>query len=437
MSQSLFKPTLPPSLDLHVQVGGTEIIVKSFTVVSGSYGSVGHARFETSQKLLSDFKIDLLEISQSAPLVSVQIFAETPTTPHTKIFDGDLLNTNWDMDRDEVVVHARDHAGVFVDQHRILARDAGALTGALGPLSPGQQLTPAGIATMNRTVAQVVTDIAQQFGYTPVINGGTANTPAGAAYGSSDRAYMTIPQNLWSILNTLAKDTGNEVYTTPDRKLVFGPPGVGLPTVNLSWGTGADVRLPNLVPCAQLVFRHQPRRNSTFRVLVISYDPATAQVTEGSATVIGPDLATSAVPAGTYSGAQAGVADKALADDAQTSGYGSHNNLSHVQLYTFHWDGLTAADCNARAAAIAADITKRLVLLSCTIDGYPTLTPTQKLSVTGNRLNPFFSGNTWFVSGFQHEFSMPGPGHHRGWSGFRTQIQALDLPNNALSGTVR
>lgn len=441
-----FRPTLPPpGIDFHVQVANITIPVNSAEVTSGSYGSVGHARFSTSQTLLSASNIDLMALASSSTIVSVDVYAETPTVPHTKIFGGDLLATEWGFDQDMVHVHARDHAGVFVDQKRILARDAKAVTAALTPLSPGQQLNPNGVATMNRSVSQVVTDIANEFGYTPVINmEGGSNVMAGALYGG-DHTYMTIPQNLWSILNTLARDTGNEVYTTPDRKLVFGMPGAGLSAIQLMWNMNPGTlpttwQSPTLqtvaLPCANLQITHNPRRNSSFRVLVTSYDPGKAQITLGRATAIGSDLATSSLPEGVSVGAAAQAADNQLLADAKAKNQGiSAGNLSHIQLYTFHWDGLTSDDANARAAAIAADIQKRLLLLRCTIDGLPTLTPTQPLTLQGP-ISSTFLGNVWYVSGFQHKFELPHAGGHRGWSGYTTEIQALDLPSVSLAQTL-
>jgi hypothetical protein len=433
-------PTLPPAPDLHVSIGSvSHFPMTAFDVTSGSYGSVGHAAAHTTRKMLDAQGIDLVQIASGGTQVPFLVYAETETIKHTQIFDGDVLSVEWDMDTDMVVVHARDHAGVFVDQKRILARDAQALTKALTPLSPGQLLTPTGVSTMNRTVSQVVTDIASEFGYKPVINMGQGtDVLTGALYGSSDHTYMTIPQNLWSILQTLARDSGNEIYTTPDRKLVFGEPGAGLPTLHVSWNQQlTDDQLLTNYPIARLQITHNPRRNATFRVLVTSYDPTRAQVTLGRATVIGDNLATSLTPAGTYTGSQALGVDNQLLSDAQTKGQGSASDLSHTQLYTFHWDGLSTDDANARAAAIAADISKRLLLAKFVMDGLPTITPTQRVQISGN-LPPAFSGNTWYVSGFMHKFAMPQERQQTGFgTGYVTEVQCLDLPTAALAATTR
>jgi hypothetical protein len=429
--------TTPTDVKIELHIGDQLIPISSFEVTSGSYGSVGHARAVTSRAMLEGLQIDLLALASSSTIVPFNVYAEAGSVALMKIFDGDLLSSEWEFDSDAVVIHARDHAGVFVDQKRILARDAKAVTAALTPLSPGQQLSPTGVSTINRKVSEVVSDIATQFGYTPTLNMGSgSNVIAGAVYGASDHAYMTIPQNLWTILNTLARDTGNEVYTTPDRHLVFGVPGAGLPTIQLSYNVPQDLASQSL-PCASLRVTHNPRRHDTFRVLVTSYDPGKAQTTVGRATFIGDGLAgTGGLSPGVHVGSDALSADKQLLKSAQTKEGGSSSSLSHVQLYTFHWDGMTNDDASARAAAIANDIAKRLLLLNCHIDGLPSIVPTQKLIVSGPTLPGSFAGNTWYVSGFRHMFVLPSGGRSPR-SGYITEIQALDLPSNALTARQR
>lgn len=439
MSGTGFRPTLPPpGINLHFQVSNTEIPIIEFDVTSGSYGSVGHGSATTTRTMLTAMNIDLMQLAASSTVVPVSMFAETPAVPHTKIIDADLLTTEWDFDMDRVVIHFRDHAGVFVDQKRILTRDAKAVTSAVAPLSPGQVQSSSGISTMNRQVSQVVQDIAQEFGYTAVVNMQEgSDVDAGSLYGSSDHSYMTIPQNLWTVLNTLARDTGNEVYTTPDRKLVFGTPGAGLSTLQLSWNITAGTLPETVVPCASLQITHSPRRNSTFRVMVLSYDPAKAQTSIGRATYIGPDNSTALLPEGLHTGSDAQDADKKLMQGAQTKTAGSAGSLSHVLLYTFHWDGLTNDDADKRAGAIATDIAKRLLLMRCRIDGLPTITPTQPLTIQSPDLPSEFTGNTFYVSGYTHRFTMPGGHMRHGWAGYTTEIQALDLPVTSLSGRAK
>ena len=428
------------AIDLWCSIGGKSIPINQLSVTTGSYGSVGHATMSTDISMLDNVKVDLVKVASEGTQVPVSISVFYNKFNETSIFGGEFLRASWNFDADTVTINARDWAGVLVDQRRVLTRDVKPLTQILQPLAVGRD-PEVGISTMNRQVSQVVTDIANAYGFKPVINMREgSDVPAGAIYGSQDHVFMTIPQSMWSVLNILAKDTGNEVYVTPDKRLVFGEPGAGLPTVQLSWRTpiGQVLRSqanPNPagpVPCRDLVIDHNPRRNSTFRVLVISYDPASAKTVIGRATYVGDNMASAGAPIGLNIGSAAASADKSLANDAQTKGYGSISRLSSVQLYTFHWDGLTVETANARAGAIATDIAKRLLLMNCRIDGYPLLRPTQKLQLYAPSISSQFSGNTWYTCGINHTYRMPGNRGRDTLSGFWTTIQALDVPSVAL-----
>lgn len=411
-------------------IGGTNVPISGFDVTSGSYGSIGSATMTTSLRRMDELGVDLVAIGTASAQVPIYITVSSDGQLGN-VFGGEFMASDWDFHNDRITVHARDFAGVLVDQKRVLTRDVVPLTQALAPLSPGQNLSAAGISTMNRNVSQVVTDIANEFGFAPVVNmqSGT-DTKAGAIYGSSDHVFMTIPQSLWSVLNTMARDTGNEVYVTPDKKLVFGPPGAGLTPIQFSWNTQKG---PGIIPIADLTVSHKPRRNSTFRVLVISYDPAKAVTTLGRATYVDVNLSSKTVKEGLHSGQDAVAADKALANASGNKQTGSQSTLSHVQLYTFHWDGLTADAANARAAAIATDITKRLFLAQFRIDGYPLLLPTTPFTFTGPQVPSAMAGNNWYVTAYRHSFRIPsGRG---GGGGFTTSITGLDIPSvNLASG---
>ena len=428
------------SIGVRCTIGGKSVQINSMSVTTGSYGSVGHATLGSDVSMLTAQGIDLVKVASEGTQVPVAVSVLYNGGNETSLFGGEFLRASWDFDQDTVTMSARDWAGVLVDQRRVLTRDVKPLTQILQPLSPGRD-PEVGISTMNRQVSQIVTDIANSYGFTPVLSmRDGSDVPAGAIYGSQDQAFMTIPQSMWSVLNTLAKDTGNEVYVTPDKKLVFGEPGAGLPTVKLTWRTPlqqvmqsqSDPNPAGPVPCRNLVVDYNPRRNSTFRVMVISYDPANAKTVVGRATYVGDNMASSSVPLGMNIGGAAVTADKALAQSAQTKGYGSISRLSSVQLYTFHWDGLTVDLANARAGAIATDIAKRLLLMSCRIDGYPLMRPTQKLQLYAPSVSSTFTGNTWYTCGITHTYTMP-TGGRVGDAGFWTRLQALDVPSVALA----
>lgn len=428
------------SLRIGLTLGGTTVPAFGFEASSGTYGSIGHASAATSVKMLRGLGIDLVTLGGSSSVVPMTITVYTDTG-YGAVFGGEFMSSEWDFDDDRVVIHGRDWGGILVDQKRVLTRSLPALQSVLSPLAPGQSLQASGVSTMNRNVSQIVTDIAHEFGFTPNVSmaPGT-DVNAGSIYGSTDHVFMTIPQNLWSVLNTLARDTGNEVYVTPDKRLVFGQPGVGQTPLKLSWNT-PQLMSPGptspeaVIPCTDLHVTHNPRRNRTFRILVISYDPGQATTVLGRATYVGDAPNEPGLSVGLHTGADAVAADKFLAKSAANKQTGSVSTLSHIQLYTFHWDGLTQSAATDRAAAIATDITKRLLLMSCRIDGYPAMLPTLPITLYSADIPPSISSNKWYVTGYRHRLTIPqGRGRGRGGEGgFWTEIQALDIPSTALA----
>lgn len=457
------------AINVVATVGGQKIPINRFSVIGGSYGSVGHAEIFTSRSALIAAKIDLIALAGASPgYLPVTISTNTNSQPNfatgnplssllssaipnsptasvpapspastpssggiaasigsskqnlgsPNIFGGEYLSADWDYDHDDVVIHARDYAGVLVDQRRVLTNIA---QNVIGVLAPGQVQNSGGISTQNQTITQIVTSIAKQFGFTPVINLQAGNNPTvGTIYGNDDVVFTTIPQSLWAVLNKFALDLGYEVYVTPKRELVFGIAGAGTTPIKISYNVQGA--FPGTVPCLGLKINHNPRRNSSFRVLVISYDPGNAQLTTGRATAIGSNLGgtgSQKVQAGVWTGTNAQTID------AQFLSAGSQ-----IPLYTFHIDGLTQAQAQTRAIAIANDIQRREMILKASIDGFPMIYPGQQISVSGN-VDSDVAGKTFYVSKFHHTFSMPKKAE-KGESGFMTHIEALNI---AVQGT--
>lgn len=406
-------------------INGQNVACYGFHVVSGSYGSVGHGELHTSRAWLTAAGIDLYSLAASAPSpLVVNIYVDG-----VQLFGGELVDIAWDYDRDDVEVHFRDWAGPLVDQKRILSNLVQPLTALTAPLTPGQEQT-LNVSTENQTLSNIVTPIAKTFGLTPVFNFETTtngNPVYGTTGSGSQTAWVSAPQSLWGILMQLARDTGYELYVTPQKQLVLGIPGAGLPTLNFSYNQPPGAAG---IPCRSLHARFNPRRNSTFRVLVLSYDNNTAQTVTGRATVIGPGFAglnstlaakgiqTSGVGPGIYSGANAVSADSALvgASEAGIS--------PQVQLYTFHIDGLTATQAQQRATAIAADIQRREVLIEAEIDGYAAMLPTQKFQIAGD-VDPSLTGRVFYIHAYQHMFRMD---RNSKTEGFLTRIRGLVNP---------
>ena len=341
----------------------------------------------------------------------------------THIFGGEYVLSRWAYDHSTVDVHARDWAGLLVDQKRVLSSIAGAITSALAP----GQVSGQGVETQNQLLSQIVTSIANQFGFTPELHlEGNSSLDVGTVFGGDDSIYWTTPQSLWAILNKLARDTGNEVHVTPDKHLVFGVPGAGLPTIQLTY----QVNPPpgGSYPVWGLMIEHNPRRNLSFRVMVLSYDPAKAQLSTGNAYVLGTNVDTggqTTIKSGLWSSSTSPQVTQALDNASQSK---------KIPIYTIRVDGLTQQQADAQALAIANDIAKRELILTCSTDGIPSIQPLNPLKISSSVIDPEFTSHTYYANAFSHRFEMSRPGS--GHAEFLTAITGLDVQLSGIGDPV-
>ena len=229
-------------------------------------------------------------------------------------------------------------------------------------------------------------------------------------------------QSLWGILNILARDSGNEVYVDPDKNLVFGIPGANtpIPLLNLCYKV-------NPVPSGSMPIRrpkvtHNVRRNASFRVLVLSYSPAAAQVTQGEAYVLGDGITANGnqqISPGVWSGNNAQLISNSLqGQDAK------------FPIYTFHIDGLTAQQAQARATAIAADIAKREFIVTLTADLIAKVRPMNKTKLSG-AIDQVFIGNDFYVNRYKHTYRMP-RGTNTNDAGMLTELTLLNIKQQGI-----
>ena len=381
-------------------IGGEILPLFRATITGGSHGSTGHATVTTGNSLMDSQNIDLLALAENAPtILPVDIYVVLDGTPY-HVFGGEYLKAMWRFKADSIQIHARDWSGLLIDQKRVLTNVLG---GNVGALAPGEQ-PGSGISTINQPLSSLISAIANQFGLTPDLRlaPGAANDPeVGTIFGNSNDTILTaVPQSLWGILMRLARDTGNEVYTTPDKHLVFGTPGAGLAPLSFVWKQNPPQQ--GSLPLLDLNIEHNPRRNLTFRVLGLSYDPTTRQTTKGQAYVLGTNMQTSGgstVSAGAWSGANASSVAGAI-------GTGASSKKNAIPIYTFHVDGLTQAQANLRAQAIAADIAKRELIATLVADIVPTAQPSQPATL-GGAINAGFASHQYYVTGYTHNFAMP------------------------------
>ena len=401
--------------------GGQILPITAFTVSGGAYGTTGRANFRTSITALKALNINLYDLSvSSGPSVEVLAYANYGNnTQPARIFGGEYLNTTWSYEDDLVEIAARDYLGVLVDQHRLPTRLNKAL---IQWANVGQSANSFGVEIQNQLLSSVVEAIANEFGLTPIVQL-NSNPILGIQYGSVDRVFTTVPQNLYTILQTLALNSGYETFGTPKKQLYFGLPGIGQNVLNVAYKVGTQQLTnsntrPTPVPCKNIEIEHQPRRNATFSVIVISQDFAKAKPTKGYATVVAPGIPS--FTAGIHSGPDAISTNQAL----RTKGL-------QVPLYTFHEEGLTADQTSAKAAAIAMDIAKRAVIVSFDIDGYIDMLPTKQVKLLGD-VDAAFAAMDFYVTAYQHTFTMPSGRGGGGGGGFKTHVKSWNVAEAAL-----
>lgn len=379
-------------------IGGQQVPTNGFTITGGAYGSTGSLVSMSSIPALEQAGVDLVALSIASPgSLPVDVYVSSDGFDDVHLFSGEYVTGGFNYRADSVTVHARDWAGPLADQKRVLTKTTGGASAALAP----DQAATSGVSTQNQKLSQIVTQIAEQFSLIPDLrlndNISNADADVGAVFGDTTDTILTaVPGTLWGTLTRLAKNSGNIVYVNAEKHLVFGEPGAGLDTLDLTWRrTGVGL------PLLELSIDHNPRRNLTFRVLVLSYDPTLAQLVKGQAYVIGSNYSTTdggTVHAGAWGGAQASQIAKAIG-----TGAGSKKNA--IPVYTYHMDGLTASQAQSRAEAIAADISKRELVANCVAALIPGMAPGQQATLAG-KINSEFAAHTYYVTSYHHRFSI-------------------------------
>jgi hypothetical protein len=387
------------ALGVELNIGGQTIPIESFDVKGSGAGNTGHMVAGTGMARLAAAGIDLVQLSSAAPTsLPVDVFVDVDGV-RSHIFSGEYLSAKFSYTRTLVSIHARDWSGPLVDQRRVLVSILG---GNTGPLAPSEVAT-GGVNTQNQKLSQIVTSIANQFGLTPdlrLAQGGDVDV--GTIFGDSANTILTTtPQSLWAILTRLARDSGNIVYTTPGKSLVFGAPGAGLPTLPFTY-------MVNPIPAGSfgamsLDVSHNPRRNQTFQVIVLSYDPTSSTLTKGLAYVIGSNFSTNdnaKVNAGLWTGPQAQAILSATTSNSGAAGTQKNNQ---VPIYTFHVDGLTQAQAQQRAQSIALDISKRELVVDIKSNFIAAVQPSSPASLDG-QISQDFIAHQYFVTEYTHKY---------------------------------
>jgi len=367
-----------------VTVAGQKLPVLSWEVKLGSSGSISTVRASTSVSILNIAGIDLDGLNSDQPTIEVRAGYDDN---EQLIFAGVLDKALPTFHADTVSFTGRDFGALLADSKQMISK----------------------IDYKNKTIGQIVTNIAKQQNLTPDV------TDPGIKAGADlwdENAYMPHAQPWWSILQTLARQCGYEVKVTPEKTLFFGPPDkAGGEQISVTWG--AQEGDPN--PLIECEGEYSPRRNGNFEVHVISYHPQRGQLIKATATSDGQSITMSS-----SSSKSVGSRKK----KARTGGGGSNStSTSKKPVLTFHMDGLTQEQAQERANGIAKDIAKREVILRGVLEGLPSLKVHSTLKLLGNLPLLGWDKRDFVVTEAEHSYSVP-QGNSQG-GGYRTSFTAM------------
>lgn len=373
-------------------IDGQELPVLSWRSSLGSNGSLGTASVTTSIALLKYSGVDLKKAAQKKEGASFDIyFGFDGNIEH--IFGGVMDSARWVLGQDQITIDGRDHGANLVDAKQSISK----------------------IDYKNKTVSEIVKKIAEEHDLIPKVE--DSEMKAGVEMWDS-HAYIPHPQPWWSIIQSLAQKVGFEARISPDKELYFGPPGGDSSgTTTVTWGAGPEQSPENPLKECEIFF--SPRRNKNFEVRVLSYHPQRAEMISGTGLPkeVETALGGSAKSGKTAMGSSKGTAVKNF------KGGRSSSKPSSKPIFTYHMDGLTAEQARIKAEAIAADLAKRQVVITCVSEGLPKLKVHSKIKLKAGEIDLMgFDQGEYVVTGVNHSYNMPQQGGTEG--GFITEFIA-------------
>lgn len=379
-------------LNSSIVLDGKEIPVLNWRASLGSQGSLGTASATTSIALLRYAGINLVTAAQKKDGASFDIYAGFEGD-YQHIFGGVMDSVRLDMKADTVTLEGRDHGANLVDARMTISK----------------------IKYKNKKVSEIVKQIAEEHDLEADVE--ETDMMAGIEMWDS-HAYIPHSQPWWSVIQSLAQQVGFEAKITPDKKLYFGPPGADSSnTFTVTWGAGPDESPEHPLIDCEIFF--SPRRNKSFEVRVLSYHPQRAEMISGNGT---PQDVENAQGGGQKSGTTAMGTSKGRAVKNFKGGRSS-SKPSKKPVFTYHMDGLSAEQAMTKAQAIADDLAKRQVVITCTAEGIPDLKIHSKIKLRGSRIDMMgFDSREYVVTGVNHTYNMPQEGGNDG--GLQTELIA-------------
>lgn len=401
--------------------------LETFDVQLAAYGSIGHFTATTAISALAAFgwgpnNLLGVEIENSQP----QLYDQSPTYPiklyatgaysggnPQLIFAGDIDELEWDFDNDELRISGRDYAGRMHDWVAVLtpAWVNMAYSGFAAAIITGVGLTPqiASSSSVNQSLQNLLFQI------------GTADIPGTQRLGySSGGLSDTVsqwsgPQNMWALLNQVARSIGFVVTVHTDGTVYVGPPGgdseVSLTPRTFTWFASGNT--PKVIPLRNLTVTHGPRQYGTFAVRGFSFHAPSVSVSSTSVYAFSGNKA---------SFTAAGIGRQSLTAGVYKSAAAAQGFAPGKPNYFFHYQGKKPDQLQADSLALAFDIAKYLYVVHGQIDGDPTLVPTTPLTIAEAVPGYLqgYAGKQLNISGVNHRFNMT--------DGFLTDFTAWYAP---------
>ncbi len=415
-------PSHSSNMFTYVVIAGISFLPESWECTFPAYGSVGTYSIVTSIEELQKRKLNLYTVTlASVHPVSVDIYINLNGID-THLWGGELDDTDWDFDSNQVTITGRDWAGVMVDQKITLVnystQGPSGIPTSVTPISGGPSTA---FNVQNQSPSNLISQIAEAHGLQPLptnIPASEQNLVAGNIFANSG-IFNNQPMPEWEIIQAISRLMGWNAYVTPEKQLVFGPMVTAPEKLLVTWNITNPPK--GSIPCQALQVMHQPRRNSSFLVVVQTYNVATLQQ---SKQMIGLPSQGMLLDYPQYKVDGKGFYTTTSLGANVSVVTALFKNLGK-EIYIIHKAGLTPDQASLLAESTALDLAKREIIVNFSIDGLPSLRPFMELQLSGQLQG--FEGRKLFINSVKHTYSTPDEGEI-GTSGFMTHVSAWTLP---------
>lgn len=428
-----------------VTFNGKEFKFYSWECTRPAYGSVGTFSIVTSLQYLRESQVDIYTPAlETITPIPIQIFAtDQYGNNDVLIFGGEFDKAEYNLLADEVTLTGRDWAGYLMDAKVTLVdQTAIPFSGGSAPVAATSGIGSFNIT--NQTTASFLKQLASAYGFKLQLDDTYLSTTPIGALAKGFNVLNTTPRPVWDILVFLARTASipgtvpYEVMMLPSKTLYFGPV-LSQPLITLSWNRSAAyyAKLKNIeYPLMSLEITHQPRRNSTFGIVVLSYNASVVERSYGN--IIYNNTANWYANNTSWQAVGASSPGFTIGKNP----YGASNLLGDLgrPIYVFRIkQGLNATQAVNAAWHEALDIAKKEIIVEGVIDGLATLLPLQgfQLDGTDSDLLKFNKSGgaprTFYISHVAHQFTVPQDSTEAAEgvsSGFVTRFSGWTLPVN-------